>query len=124
MHRRQFLASLLALPLLGLPISQPEGISIGGWYFKGGSGLDCGTFLAFRAIIVDTTGGTGGLYTFFYDYLVDDEWLADFKESTAIFGCTKVEGGIRRLKAPDEGQGGHRPQGLVPNSIWLPMVVR
>lgn len=64
------------------------------------------------------------MYTFFYDYMVDDQWLADFKESTAIFGCTKVTGGIRRLKAPDEGQGGHRPQGLVPNSVLLPMVAR
>ena len=119
MHRRQFLASIMSLPLLLTPwqrcrpcpsyslLPSSEGISIGGWYFKGGSELDCGTFLTFRAIIADTkAGGTGGLYTFFYDYLVDDKWLADFKESTAIFGCTKVEGGI------------------VPNGIWLPMVVR
>ena len=88
MHRRQFLALLLALPLLGFPISQPAGISIGGWYYRVGNGLNCGTFLAFRAIITDS--GTGGLYTFFYDYLVDDQWLADFKESTAIFGCKGI----------------------------------
>ncbi len=92
MHRRQFLASFLALPFLGL--GQVEGISIGGWYYRA-NGLDCGTFLTFRAVLTDQA--MSGLYTFFYDYLVDDQWLADFKESTVTFGC---------------------------NSVWLPMVTR
>ena len=95
MHRRQFLTSLLALPFLGFPLGQMDGISIGGWYFKVGSELDCGIFLTLRA--THKTEVSGGLYTFFYDYIVDDEWLADFKESTAIFGC---------------------------HSVWLPVVVK
>ncbi len=89
MHRRQFLTSLLSLPLVGLPLTfvfQPYGYTIGGWYTV--PGLTCAEFRVTREGEPEVL--SSGVYTFQYDYPVDDSWLADFRASTVLFGCNTV----------------------------------